>query len=79
MKKLALAAMMLLSTGSAAFAGSGEKCTRILFWEICRPKPTQHHPVSAPEIDPASALAALALMAGGLAVLRGRRSKGAAV
>lgn len=31
--------------------------------------------VSAPEFDPATALAALTLLSGGLAVLRGRRSK----
>lgn len=32
-------------------------------------------PTAAPEIDPAEALAALTLLSGGLAVLRGRRSK----
>lgn len=31
--------------------------------------------VAAPEFDPSSALAALTLLSGGLAVLRGRRSK----
>jgi hypothetical protein len=31
--------------------------------------------VSAPELDPASAMAALTLLTGGLAVLRGRRKK----
>jgi hypothetical protein len=31
--------------------------------------------VKAPEIDPASAMAGLSLLAGGLAVLRGRREK----
>lgn len=31
--------------------------------------------VSAPELDPASAMAALTLLSGGLAVLRGRRMK----
>lgn len=31
-------------------------------------------PVSAPEFDPAGAIAALTLLAGGLAVLRGRRA-----
>jgi hypothetical protein len=31
--------------------------------------------VRAPEIDPASAMAALTLLAGGLAVLRGRKTK----
>ena len=32
-------------------------------------------PVSAPEFDPAAATAALTLLAGGLAALRGRRTK----
>jgi LPXTG-motif cell wall-anchored protein len=36
-------------------------------------------PVAAPEIDPASAVAGLTLMAGGLAVLVGRRRKITAV
>lgn len=31
--------------------------------------------VSAPELDPASAMAALTLLTGGLAMIRGRRSK----
>lgn len=31
--------------------------------------------VPAPELDPASAMAALTLLSGGLAVLRGRRAK----
>ncbi|MFZ0501959.1 MAG: hypothetical protein WAU49_09225 [Steroidobacteraceae bacterium] len=31
--------------------------------------------VSAPELDPASAMAALTLLGGGLAVLRGRRRR----
>jgi hypothetical protein len=35
----------------------------------------RHQPVSAPEIDPSSAMVGLTLMMGGLAVLRGRRSK----
>lgn len=34
-----------------------------------------HAAVRAPELDPASAVAALTLMSGGLAVLRGRRTK----
>jgi hypothetical protein len=34
-----------------------------------------HHPVAAPEIDPAAAGSALTLLAGGLAVVRGRRKK----
>jgi hypothetical protein len=34
----------------------------------------QDHPAAAPEIDPAGAMGALTLLAGGLAALRGRRS-----
>jgi len=33
------------------------------------------HVTAAPEIDPASAISALTLLAGGLAVIRGRRRK----
>lgn len=32
-------------------------------------------PVGAPEIDPASAISAVTLLLGGLAVIRGRRSQ----
>jgi hypothetical protein len=39
------------------------------------PPPPPPFRVRAPEIDPASALAGLTLLAGGLAVLRGRRSR----
>jgi hypothetical protein len=35
----------------------------------------RHHTVAAPEIDPAAAGGALTLLAGGLAVVRGRRKK----
>jgi hypothetical protein len=35
---------------------------------------TPGSPVAAPEIDPASAMSALTLLAGGLVVIRGRRS-----
>jgi hypothetical protein len=37
--------------------------------------PSPPHPLAAPEIDPAGALSAFTLLAGGLAVLRGRRSR----
>lgn len=75
MKKLILAAVLFAGTSTAAFAGDG--CITIWgFTLFCLPPPpVQHNPVTAPEIDPASALAGLALMAGGLAVLRGRRTK----
>jgi hypothetical protein len=42
-----------------------------------RPSDGWYHsaPTNAPEIDPASALSGLTMLAGGLAVLRGRRYK----
>jgi len=39
------------------------------------PPPPHHHAVSAPELDPAQGMAALALLAGTIAILRGRRRK----
>ncbi len=44
-------------------------------WHSPPPPPPRHHPVAAPEIDPATAGSALTLLAGGLVVLRGRRGK----
>jgi len=46
----------------------------IFEFEVCTNTPSPN-PVRAPEIDAASAVAGLSLMIGGLAVLRGRRSK----
>jgi hypothetical protein len=37
--------------------------------------PNKPTPTAAPEIDPAGAMGAFTLLAGGLAVLRGRRSR----
>jgi hypothetical protein len=37
--------------------------------------PSTPHSMAAPEIDPAGAMSAFTLLAGGLAVLRGRRSR----
>ena len=42
-------------------------------YDHSHPKPP--HPMAAPEIDPAGAMSAFTLLAGGLAVLRGRRSR----
>jgi len=44
---------------------------------LAKDRPTwwHHDPVSAPEIDPASALSGLTMLVGGLAVVRGRRKK----
>jgi len=90
LKSLAIALLTLTATVStAAFAGGqgspppldqgGGLLCRILPW-LCESHP---HPgggggggvTAAPEIDPAEALTALTLLSGGLAVLRGRRSK----
>jgi len=72
-KKILFAALLLAS--SSAFAGmdrDGRECFN-------RCGDDSYHSreggnvASAPEIDPASAMSGLALLAGGLAVLRGRK------
>jgi len=70
-----LFAILVLSVGcvSSVFADSGSSCLQILWFTWC--PPGHHGPTPAPEIDPASAMSALALLAGGLAVLRGRSLK----
>lgn len=73
MKKTVVALVMLAAT-STAFAGDG------FFGGIERGRPggdewSGRRSVGAPEIDPASAMAGLTLLAGGIAVLRGRRKK----
>lgn len=45
------------------------------FWFFGRNRKDPKHPVAAPEIDPASALSGLTLLAGGLLVIRGRRAQ----
>lgn len=84
-RKLALATVFLLAAGIASAKGTGkESCgweeVKITFgsisfkipeWE-CTKTPSV---IAAPEIDPTSAIAALTLMLGSLAVLRGRRAK----
>jgi hypothetical protein len=79
-KKIGLG-ILLAAVATTASASTTETCK--IDWifgffpvKICTPErgggPT---PVAAPEIDPASAVAGLTLMAGGLAVLAGRRKK----
>jgi hypothetical protein len=63
--------MTMAGVASASNAGS-EQCYQILWWNICFPTASPSR-VQAPEIDPASAMAGLTMLAGGLAVLRGRR------
>ena len=57
--------VLVAAAGTAAAAGPPS------FWTPRR----LPIPVRAPEIDPASAIAGLTLLAGGLAVLRGRRGR----
>ncbi len=69
---------LLLATAATA-ASAAETCKidyllGFIPYEVCTPS-NGAMPVAAPEIDPASAMAGLTLMAGGLAVLRGRRRK----
>ena len=68
---LALVLMTMASVASARDGGS-DKCFQILWFSFCPPS-TDPAPVKAPEIDPSSAMAGLTMLAGGLAVLRGRR------
>ena len=80
---LALALMTVTGVASAsASSGSSETCFQLLPWlePVCipafpfaPPKSSQPTSTQAPEIDPASAMAGLTMLAGGIAVLRGRR------
>jgi hypothetical protein len=72
-RKISLA-LALMTMAGAASAHDSDKCLHILWFDFCPPS-EKHDPVKAPEIDPSSAMAGLTLMLGGLAVLRGRRSK----
>jgi hypothetical protein len=79
-KKLGLAILLATVAGIASATPAGVSCKTEYFWglfpyEVCTYDPSHKHVVAAPEIDTASAVAGLTLMFGGLAVLRGRRSK----
>ena len=68
---LALVLMTLAGVASAS-TNDNSKCINLWFITICAPS-GNHNPVKAPEIEPASAMAGFTMLAGGLAVLRGRR------
>jgi hypothetical protein len=79
-RKLALAIVLTTVAGiaSATVSSPGVTCTKhwlfgLFPYDVCTAAPPKT--VAAPEIDAASAVAGLTLMIGGLAVLRGRRSK----
>jgi Neuraminidase (sialidase) len=67
-KLIAGAALLLITTGAAS---AGEHHKNWAAWEPGRPQEPTH--VMAPEIDPASTVAAMTLLVGGLVVLRGRK------
>jgi len=73
MSKLVAVIVLSLCAGTAAYANTWSHEARWGF--AARPHLATSDTMSAPEIDPASAMAGLTLLAGGLAVLRGRRSK----
>ncbi len=69
--------LLLATVATAASATETCKIEYLLGFipiEVCTPS-NGSKPVAAPEIDPASAMAGLTLMAGGLAVLRSRRRR----
>jgi len=81
-RKIALAVLLTAVAGVASATPPGVNCHIEYFlgfsWlphEVCNTDPSHKHPVAAPEIDAASAVAGLTFMVGGLAMLRGRRSK----
>jgi hypothetical protein len=75
MRKVSLALVLMSLAGVAAAHGQQGQCNHFFGFDFCSPGDHyQPSPVTAaPEIDPASAVAGLTLLAGGLAVLRGRR------
>jgi len=78
-RKVALGILMTAVAGVASATPPGLTCTTHYFlgfipYEVCTAPPPKHV-VAAPEINAASAVASLTLVIGGLAVLRGRRTK----
>jgi hypothetical protein len=71
-RKISLALVLMTLAGVASAKGDPDQCFQFLWFTFCPPT-EQPSPVKAPEIDPASAMAGLTMLAGGLAVLRGRR------
>ena len=77
--KVSLALVLMTMMAGVASASdndndhdNGGRCLQILWFPtVCGP--SSRSPVKAPEIDPASAMAGLTMLAGGMAVLRGRR------
>jgi hypothetical protein len=68
------AALALVTLAGVASASESNDCREILWFTFCH-SGRSDTTVKAPEMDPASAMAGLTLLAGGLAVLRGRRGR----
>ena len=69
LKKISMAAALLAASTSMAMAFNFGRPVPIV------PKEPPHKTFEAPEIDPSTAVAGLTLLAGGVAVMIGRRSK----
>lgn len=83
MRKIGMSLLLASIAVIASASPSDHVCKTEYLWglipyEVCTFNKS-NRPVAAPEIDPASAIAGLTLMAGGLAVLRGRRNRNAKV
>jgi hypothetical protein len=77
LKKIGIVVLLAALSGVASAKDTCKLEQFWLFsWEVCTPV-VEHGspPASAPEIDPGSAMAALTMLTGGLAIVRGRRSK----
>jgi hypothetical protein len=75
-RKISLALALMTVTGVAsASGGNSEICIPLPPWipPLCYTPRSEPSRTQAPEIDPASAMAGLTMLAGGIAVLRGRR------
>jgi hypothetical protein len=72
MRKISLA-LVLMAMAGVASASDRESGGCFKFWGMTFCPHPSNPPYKAPEIDPASAMAGLTMLAGGLAVLRGRR------
>jgi hypothetical protein len=72
-------ALVVLLSGICGVASAYESCT--VHWDgwwptlTCTDGDDHKKTITAPEIDPASATGGLIMLLGGLAVLRGRRTK----
>jgi hypothetical protein len=69
-----IAAVLALTTLAGVASASVSECRDFVWLSFCDTAHTDIV-VKAPEIDPASAMAGLTLLAGGLVVLRGRKAK----